>query len=115
MEVIFPRLTKCNFFNYGPSGTIQYTDAMCILAQNALNDKIYLFLWTWFFILAVFSVLALVFRTILVMQISMNKTLLFNVFNFANNKKIMSTLVKKCHVRKGCFTFFNSILAKLNK
>lgn len=105
MDVVFPRLTKCNFFKYGPSGTIQNVDAMCVLAQNVLNEKIYLFLWIWFFILAVLSAFALVYRIIILMQINMNGRLLFNIFKFTNNKQIKSMLISKFQVRTINFYF----------
>lgn len=98
MEVIFPRLTKCNFSKYGPSGTIQSIDAMCILPQNVLNDKIYLFLWIWFFIIASISVLSLIYKIAIIIQILIKKPILFNTFNFTNNKQIISTLVSKFQV-----------------
>jgi len=100
MEVIFPRLTKCNFYKYGPSGTIQNIDAMCILAQNVLNEKIYLLLWIWFLILAIVSIFALIYRIAIITQIVMKTTLLINVmFKFTNNKQIISMLVSKFQVR----------------
>lgn len=114
METIFPRLTKCDFNKYGPSGTIQNIDALCILAQNSLNDKIYLFLWVWFGVLAILSVFALIYRTTIIVQIIMKRTLLFNMFNFANNEIIMSMLVTKFQVRN-LFLNFNFKLANLNK
>jgi hypothetical protein len=45
MIEIFPRITKCTFHKYGSSGTIQKHDALCVLALNILNEKIYIFLW----------------------------------------------------------------------
>lgn len=42
---IFPRVTKCTFHKYGASGSIQKHDALCVLALNILNEKIYIFLW----------------------------------------------------------------------
>lgn len=45
MIEIFPRVTKCTFHKYGPTGTIQQHDALCVLALNILNEKIYIFLW----------------------------------------------------------------------
>lgn len=45
MVAIFPRVTKCTFHKYGPSGTIQRHDTLCVLALNILNEKIYIFLW----------------------------------------------------------------------
>lgn len=55
MQWLFPTVTKCTFKKYGPSGSIELRDGMCILTQNALNQKIYVFLWFWFHILAVIS------------------------------------------------------------
>lgn len=45
MVIVFPRVTKCTFHKFGPSGTIQHHDALCVLALNILNEKIYIFLW----------------------------------------------------------------------
>lgn len=52
MYRVFPKITKCTFHKYGPSGTVQKHDAMCVLALNIINEKIYVFLWFWFVILA---------------------------------------------------------------
>jgi len=99
MEDIFPRLTKCIFFKYGPSGTIQNIDAMCILSQNILNEKIYLLLWIWFLILAIISIFALVYRTTIIIQIVLKKTLLIKMSKFTNKKQIISILVRRFQVR----------------
>lgn len=45
MVIVFPRVTKCTFHKFGPSGSIQRHDALCVLALNILNEKIYIFLW----------------------------------------------------------------------
>lgn len=99
MEVTFPRLTKCDFYKYGPSGNIQKIDALCILAQNVLNEKIYLFLWIWFFVLAIISLLALLYRIAIITQIVKKTTSLNNMFKFTNNKLMMSSLAQKFQVR----------------
>ncbi|XP_076062714.1 innexin inx2-like [Oratosquilla oratoria] len=62
MEV-FPRVTKCNFKYYGASGTLQNRDLMCILPQNILSEKIFLFLWVWFVALATVTAAQLVLKT----------------------------------------------------
>ena len=56
MSRVFPRVTKCTFHKYGPSGNIQRHDAQCVLPINILNEKIYVFLWFWFVILTVLTV-----------------------------------------------------------
>lgn len=64
LDVIFPKVTKCHFYKFGPSGSLQILDALCIMALNVINEKIYTFLWFWFFILFVISVLAILWRFI---------------------------------------------------
>merc|ERR1719461_1621044 len=56
MSKIFPRVTKCTFHKYGPSGNIQRHDAQCVLPINILNEKIYVFLWFWFALLTVITI-----------------------------------------------------------
>lgn len=58
MNYLFPKVTKCIFHKFGHSGTIEKLDAMCVLALNIINEKIYVFLWFWFIILAIISILA---------------------------------------------------------
>ncbi|XP_076062703.1 innexin inx2-like [Oratosquilla oratoria] len=62
MIVVFPRITKCNFHMYGPSGTVERHDLMCVMALNIINEKIYIFLWFWFIILSAITFLALLYR-----------------------------------------------------
>lgn len=66
MIEIFPRLTKCTFHKFGPGGSPQRHDTLCVLALNILNEKIYIFLWFWFIILAVISAAALLYSFVLI-------------------------------------------------
>lgn len=67
MVEIFPRLTKCTFHKYGSSGSIQKHDALCVLALNILNEKIYIFLWFWLLMLAALSFCAIIYSLLVVM------------------------------------------------
>ena len=62
MSRIFPRMTKCIFHKYGGSGTIQRFDALCVLSMNIVNEKIYIFLWFWYIILAIITGIGLMVR-----------------------------------------------------
>lgn len=62
MERVFPKMTKCTFHQYGPSGSIKLHDGLCVLALNVLNEKIYILLWFWFSTLAVVSGISLIYR-----------------------------------------------------
>uniref|UniRef100_A0A1B0DHS2 Innexin n=1 Tax=Phlebotomus papatasi TaxID=29031 RepID=A0A1B0DHS2_PHLPP len=68
MVEVFPRVTKCTFHKYGSSGSIQKHDALCVLALNILNEKIYIFLWFWFIILSVLSGMAIIYSAVIVMM-----------------------------------------------
>jgi len=62
MNMVFPKVTKCTFHKYGPSGTITTHDGLCILALNIINEKIYVFLWFWFIAVAIATALGIIYR-----------------------------------------------------
>jgi len=62
MAVVFPKVSKCTFRKYGVSGTIEKHDALCVLPLNIINEKIYIFLWFWFILLASTTSIFLVYR-----------------------------------------------------
>jgi len=61
MMKVFPRVTKCTFHHYGPSGTVNKKDALCVLGLNIINEKIYVTLWFWLVTLAVLTALYLIY------------------------------------------------------
>ena len=62
MDLVFPKATKCTFHKFGPSGTVETFDALCVLPLNIINEKIYVLLWFWFVSLSIVSGLHFVFR-----------------------------------------------------
>ncbi|XP_018334680.1 innexin shaking-B-like [Agrilus planipennis] len=76
MIQIFPRMTKCTFHKYGVSGEIERHDAICILPLNVVNEKIYVFLWFWFIILAVLTFVTVIYRIIIIFSPRMRVYLL---------------------------------------
>lgn len=66
MAKVFPKMTKCTFNKYGPSGTVERFDGLCLLAINIINEKIYVFLWFWMFTLAVWTGLHTLLRFVTV-------------------------------------------------
>lgn len=76
MANVFPRVTKCSFFKYGPSGTVQTHDAICVLPVNIINEKIYVFLWFWLIILSVFTVLSVLYHLFLLVTPAMTRAML---------------------------------------
>lgn len=97
MIEIFPRVTKCTFHKYGASGSIQKHDALCVLALNILNEKIYIFLWFWFIILSVLSGLAILYSAAIVMMPTTREAVLKRRFRSASAKQI-ENLVRKIQI-----------------
>lgn len=62
MEVVFPKMTKCTFRRFGPSGDVNQYDALCILPLNILNEKIYVIMWFWFIILGGITFIWIIYR-----------------------------------------------------
>ncbi|XP_075973856.1 innexin inx2-like [Anticarsia gemmatalis] len=62
MDQFFPKVTKCWLRSYGPSGTMQFKDRLCVLPLNIVNEKIFVILWFWLIILTLVSTLAVLFR-----------------------------------------------------
>jgi len=58
----FPTVVGCEFSTVGAAGSRQTETGVCILSQNIINEKIYLFLWFWFVLLGVASGIQLIFE-----------------------------------------------------
>lgn len=99
MIEVFPRVTKCTFHKFGPSGSLQKHDALCVLALNIINEKIYIFIWFWFIILSVLSGLALVYSVAVILLPSTRETILKRRFRFGTPSGV-SGLIRKTQVRK---------------
>jgi len=95
MIYIFPRMTKCTFYKFGLSGEVERHDALCILPLNIVNEKIYIFLWFWFIILATLTFLLVVYRLFMITSHR------FRVFLFKRNyKRVRTADIEK--VAKNC-------------
>jgi len=76
MSRVFPRVTKCTFNKFGPSGTLQRRDAMCVLPVNIINEKIYVFLWFWLLVLLLITGITLVYSGFLLCAPSVRNMML---------------------------------------
>ena len=97
MVAVFPRVTKCTFHKYGASGTIQKLDALCVLALNILNEKIYIFLWFWFIFVAVMTGLSVLYTMAIVLLPSTREAIIKKRFKFGNDQ-VVSELIRKTQV-----------------
>uniref|UniRef100_T1JM05 Innexin n=1 Tax=Strigamia maritima TaxID=126957 RepID=T1JM05_STRMM len=94
---VFPRLTKCTFYNHGRSGTIQFIDALCVLPLNIVNEKIYIFLWFWFMSLAIITGVNLIYRLV-TLQIATFRVLLLRARAVLIPISVISTVVQRVQV-----------------
>jgi hypothetical protein len=76
MALVFPKVTKCTFHKFGPSGTVELFDGLCILPLNIINEKIYIFLWFWFIVVSILTGLALIYRITVILIPKLRQTLL---------------------------------------
>lgn len=67
MVYVFPRVTKCTFHKFGPSGTIEKRDSMCILPLNIVNEKTYIFIWFWYVLLATVLTILILYRLLILL------------------------------------------------
>lgn len=62
LDTVFPKITKCDFYKYGQSGSIQRHDALCVMALNVVHEKIFVVLWFWYAILLIITIGSLIWR-----------------------------------------------------
>ncbi|XP_045771795.1 innexin inx2-like [Maniola jurtina] len=93
MDLYFPKLTKCWFRSYGPSGTMQLKDRLCVLPLNIVNEKIFVFLWFWLIFLALVSAMAVLFRILVISMPPIRTLLIMSQLRFVK-RKVISRIVK---------------------
>lgn len=97
MSKVFPKVTKCTFHKYGASGTVQKFDGLCVLPLNIVNEKIYVFLWFWFIILASLSALSLLYRLAVIMGPKLRLVLLRARSRLSPHDQI-KIIAEKCQI-----------------
>lgn len=92
MQQVFPKVTKCSFRKYGPSGSIQTHDALCVLPLNIINEKIYIFLYFWFVFLAAVTGVWMVYRLLTIFS----HNLRVSVIHARSDKMVSKQLISAC-------------------
>merc|ERR1712223_1650941 len=62
MCIAFPRIASCDYWRWGSGGRQESINAICILALNIINDKVFLVLWWWYLILMFVGIIRIIFR-----------------------------------------------------
>ncbi|CAG2056642.1 unnamed protein product [Timema podura] len=97
MSRVFPKVTKCTFHKFGPSGTVQKFDGLCVLPLNIVNEKIYVFLWFWFVLLSIVTGISLLYRAATVLGPQIRMYLLRARSRLAPHNEI-ETISRKCQI-----------------
>jgi len=92
MHQVFPKVTKCNFQRYGPSGSIMKHDALCVLPLNIINEKIYIFLYFWFVFLAAVTGVWMIYRFLTILS----HDLRVSVIHARSDKMVSKQLISAC-------------------
>ncbi|GFX84704.1 innexin inx2 [Trichonephila clavipes] len=95
--MLFPRMTKCLFRRYGKSASVENKDVLCIMSMNVFNEKIFIILWFWYVLLAIFTCLSLIMNFFLIISSSIRLYALQTRFYLVNDKDF------KLLVQKGSF------------
>ncbi|KAG0712606.1 Innexin inx2 [Chionoecetes opilio] len=97
LNQIFPKVAKCTWHKFGPSGTIQVHDSMCVLPLNIVNEKTYIFLWViYIFTAAICGVLLLLNLMLFIMPGVRNALLLYKVRKH-ETKINLQHILQKCN------------------
>jgi len=94
MMKVFPTMTKCRFYKYGPSGDVAKYDNLCILPLNILNEKGYLIIWYWLWFLGIMSTIAVVYK-LAVIGFPATRYYLLHTFNRMVPPKAFYTVLDK--------------------
>jgi len=92
MNRVFPKVAKCIFQKYGPSGSLTKHDALCVLSLNIINEKIYIFLYFWFVFLAAVSGIWMIYRVLTIVSHDMR----VNVIHARSDRQVDKGLISDC-------------------
>ena len=87
--------TKCTFHKFGPSGTVEKFDGLCVLPLNIINEKIYVFLWFWFIILSIVSVIQVLYRMVTLFALPMREMLLRSRCRLVKDKYVVEGVCRR--------------------
>jgi hypothetical protein len=94
---VFPKMVKCIFHKYGPSGATVRYDSICVLPLNILNGKIYAFLWFWLIILLTLTSAWLIIAVIVIRSSKFRIYALGKCFEHVN-RNVISQIERHCGI-----------------
>merc|ERR1719220_1192318 len=98
---VFPTEVSCNIPNVGAAGNEQAHNGLCVLTQNIINEKIYLFLWFWFMFLFTVSIFFVFYRICTLFFEKLRFQLLFKTVRHKYDediRKCLEYVLSKCQM-----------------
>lgn len=89
---VFPKIAKCEVLKFGGSGTANVMDNLCILPLNILNEKIFVFLWAWFLLMALMSGLNLLCRLAMICSRYLREQMIRSQLRFMTKRHVKRAL-----------------------
>lgn len=119
LSEVFPKMSKCSYWKYGPSGQIDQLDTLCNLPINFLNEKVYIVLWFWLVCLASMTTLYLAYLLTVILVPSLQIKIISSKLPRPANKDNVSFAVhsKKLNgvERLGDWLVLNMLFSNLDK
>lgn len=97
-DLVFPKTAKCLFKSYGPSGTLQHLDSLCLLPLNVLNQKIFVIVWIWYIMQLAVSVVNFVYWMVLYYSENIRHVILRHLSMMAVSRKQIMQATNKGHL-----------------
>ncbi|KAI1286755.1 Innexin inx2 [Halotydeus destructor] len=94
MARVFPKMSKCTFYKFGPSGDLEKFDNLCLLPLNVINEKVFIFLWYWLLILLIVSTSVMIYRILTMISVRIKRKFVRNFAFLATPTSIKSILEK---------------------
>lgn len=111
-DALFPKAAKCSYKAFGPSGSLQVFDALCLLPLNILNQKLFIIVWIWYIIQLITSILNLIYWIVVSYSESVRIYILREKSMKSVSRKLITHASRKAHL--GHFFVLNQIAKNTN-
>lgn len=111
-EMVFPKAGKCSYKSFGPSGSVQTFDALCLLPLNILNQKLFIIVWVWYIVQLAIAVLNLLYWIVVSYSANVRIYILFQKTMKSVSRKLILHATHKAHL--GHFFVLNQIAKNTN-
>jgi len=70
LKHVFPTKSSCQFNRFGSGGGQANEELLCVMAQNIISEKIFVFLWFWLATLAALDIVNFLYYTLMILKVA---------------------------------------------